>query len=158
VKDEELNTDKTAIILVNGYNGLGMHTLFKLMTTLGSIFKRYVFIQVGVIDSGNFKGSGDVDKLREHLNSELTKYVEFIEKHGFDSEKYSSIGVNALDEIEKIVIELRSYYLDSVVFCGQLLFKKENFWTRLMHNNIAFALQRRFHSLNIPFMVLPIQI
>jgi len=48
--------DKTAILMVNGFNGLGLHTLFAVVRLFGSSFKNFIFLEVGMIDSGNFKG------------------------------------------------------------------------------------------------------
>src|ERR1039457_6893516 len=46
---------KTAVILVSGYNGLGLHTLLGVMRVFGGVFKNFLFVQVGIIDAGNFK-------------------------------------------------------------------------------------------------------
>ena len=48
---------KTAIVMVNGFNGLGLHTLLGLLRIFPGVFKNFVFVQVGVVDAGNFKGS-----------------------------------------------------------------------------------------------------
>src|SRR5208337_2387199 len=36
--------EKTAILLVNGFNGLGLHTLFSIIRLFGGTFKNFVFI------------------------------------------------------------------------------------------------------------------
>jgi len=54
--------DKTAILLVNGFNGLGLHTLFSIIRIFGGTFKNFVFIQVGIVDAGNFKGVAIYDE------------------------------------------------------------------------------------------------
>ena len=47
--------DKTAVLLVNGFNGLGIHTLYNIFKLFGGIYKNLVFVQIGVIDAGVFK-------------------------------------------------------------------------------------------------------
>ncbi len=37
-------------------------------------------------------------------------------------------------------------------------FRKEGFWTRLLHNNVVFAIQRRLYLRGLPFMVLPVRV
>ena len=52
--------DKTAVLLVNGFNGLGMIALSNIFELFGGIFKNFVFIQIGVIDAGVFKGVDEI--------------------------------------------------------------------------------------------------
>jgi hypothetical protein len=59
---------KTAVILVGGYNGLGLHTLFNVTRLFGDIFKNFFFLQVGIIDAGNFKGTAEIERLKEHVD------------------------------------------------------------------------------------------
>lgn len=61
---------KTAVFLVNGFSGLGLHTLFTVMRTFEGVFKNFVFVQVGVVDAGNFKGSEEVENLKMYIDSE----------------------------------------------------------------------------------------
>src|SRR5512135_436251 len=63
--------EKTAILLVNGFNGLGLHTLFSIIRLFGGTFKNFVFIQVGVVDAGNFKGVEEVARMKEEVIKEL---------------------------------------------------------------------------------------
>ena len=43
---------RTAVLLVSGFNGMGLHTLFHVMRLFGGVFKNFIFVQVGVIDVG----------------------------------------------------------------------------------------------------------
>ena len=49
-KPEEITFDpgsKTAVLLVNGYNGLGLHTLFNVIRLFGKEFRIFVFVEIG---------------------------------------------------------------------------------------------------------------
>ena len=50
---------------------------------------------------------------------------------------------------------LKERYPRSVFFGGQLVFEKDSFLTRLLHNYQGFSLQRGFFRLGIPFMIIP---
>ena len=52
-----------AAILVGGYSGLGVHTFLNALRFGPGQFKGTVFLSVGVVDSGNFKGSDAVEDL-----------------------------------------------------------------------------------------------
>jgi len=73
---------RTAILLVNGFNGLGLHTLLNVLRFFGGTFKNFVFISVGIVDAGAFKGHTEVERLTEHARQEADRYVAFLQKQG----------------------------------------------------------------------------
>ena len=54
--------DKTAVLLVNGFNGLGMLALSSIFELFGGVYKNFVFVQIGVIDAGVFKGADEIKR------------------------------------------------------------------------------------------------
>ncbi len=151
-------TGKTAILLVNGFNGLGLHTLFGVIQLFGSSFKNYVFVQVGVVDAGNFKGVAEMGHLQAHIDSELARYVRFMKSEGYYAESVSALGPDVVEEIASLVPKIRERFPNTVFFGGQLVFPEDTWFTRLLHNYIVFAVQRRLYSRGIPFVILPIRI
>lgn len=149
---------KTAVILVNGYNGLGLHTLFSVIQLFGDIFKNYVFIQVGIVDAGNFKGISEVEKLRTQVNADVEKYVQFMKKNGYYAEAYSSIANDVVDEVSDIAPRIIQKFPKAIFFGGQLVFPNDSLLTRFLHNYTVFAMQRRFYHQGIPIVVLPIRV
>ncbi|MCJ7777199.1 MAG: APC family permease [Sedimentisphaerales bacterium] len=151
-------TAKTAVLLVSGFNGMGLHTLFAIIRLFGSTFKNFVFIQIGVIDVGNFKGTPEVKHLQDHIKNEIDRYVEFMNREGYYAEGISEIGVDIIEEIERIVPRVTQRFPNAVFFGGQLVFPKDSFVLRLLHNHIVFALQKRLYLMSIPFVILPIRV
>jgi amino acid transporter len=149
---------RVAVILVGGFNGLGLHTLFNVTRFFGREFKNFIFVQVGVIDAGNFKGAAEVTNLEEQVNNDLKRYVGFMRGQGFYAEGLPFMGVDIIQEAEKIIPVIAQKYPNAVVFGGQLVFPTENLWTRWLHNDTAFILQRKFYQEGIPFVVLPIRV
>ncbi len=147
---------KTAVILVNGFNGLGLHTLLHAMRLFGDSFCRYVFVQVGVVDAGNFKGSAEVDRLREHIGAEADRYVRWMRHQGHEAEAVTALGTDVVSEVTRLAPEIRERHGDVVFFGGQLVFEHETWTTRLLHNYTVFSLQRRLYRLGLPFLVLPV--
>ena len=150
--------EKTAGILVSGFNGLGLHTLMGVIKNFGKEFKNFVFIQVGVIDAGNFKGTQEMDRLKESVQKDLNRYIEFMNNHGYYAEGFSSFGTEVVEEAESLSDGVVKRYPDIVFFGGQLVFPKDTFASRLLHNYTVFAIQRRFYKKGIPFMILPIRV
>jgi len=150
--------DKTAILLVNGFNGLGLHTLFSIIRLFGGTFKNFAFIQVGIVDAGNFKGVEEVARMRTDVKKELDRYVHYMRCHGYYAAAYSSFGTDVVDEIAKVTPEILERFPNAIFFGGQLVFPKTTFISGMFHNYTIFAVQRRFYSEGIPVVILPIRV
>ncbi len=72
----------TAVVLVAGFGGLGIHTVLNVFRVFPGHFKNLVFVSVGVMDSGGFKGDDTVDALKERTEEALRKYVELAARLG----------------------------------------------------------------------------
>lgn len=149
---------KTAVILVSGFNGIGLHTLMNVIRMFDNVFKNYVFVQIGVVDAGTFKGSEEISKLHSYTDSDVCRYVEYIQKHGYYAESFTAIGNDVIKEVIELCPKIRGKFADVVFFGGQLVFPEETFITKWLHNYITFALQRRFYNEGIPFMIMPIKV
>lgn len=145
-------------MLVNGFNGLGLHTLFGALRMFGGAFRRFVFVHVGVVDAGNFKGADEIEALRAHVAAEAERYVEFVTRHGGAAEAVTAIGHDVVGEFEKLLPALTAAHADAVFFGGQLVFERETVFTCLLHHYTAFALQRRLFLSGLPCAVVPIRL
>jgi amino acid transporter len=149
---------KTAVILVSGFNGLGLHTFFTVVRIFGGVFRRFVFVQVGIIDVGNFKSVNEAEQLRKGVHDELDCYVRFAHSQGLAAEAHGAVSQDVADEVERLAPTIAKHYPGAVFFGGQLVFPEENLLARWFYNFIVFSIQRRLHHLGIPFLVLPIRI
>jgi amino acid transporter len=148
----------TAVILVGGYSGLGVHTLLNAVKFAPHHFKNVIFVSVGVVDSGNFKGVEELDRLRKHVETTLGKYVELARKLGFPASSYMAVGTDVVDELEQACRVAYRDFPKSIVFAGQLVFQRETWYSALLHNQTAYSLQRRLQWDGIPMVVLPTRV
>jgi len=149
---------KTAVLLVNGYNGLGLHTLFNVIRLFGREFRNFVFVEIGVINAGNFKGSEEMENLKKKSEEDVAKYVAFMNGQGYYARGLCYVGLEVMEEVEARSAEILAQYPSAVFFGGQLVFAKETIMKRLFHNFTVFALQRMFYRKGIPFVILPIRV
>jgi amino acid transporter len=149
---------KTAVVLVNGFNGLGLHTLFAVLRMFPGVFKNFVFVQIGVVDAGNFKGAAEVENLKRHIEEGNQRYVEYMRVRGFHAEAVSDVGIDVVQKASEMAPKLLERYPNGIFFGGQLVFRKETFFTRLLHNYAVFSLQRRFYQQGLPLLILPIRV
>jgi amino acid transporter len=149
---------RTAVFLVNGFNGLGLHTLLAVVRMFPRVYDNFIFVQVGVLDAGNFKGAAEVANLREHSQREAENYVNYLTKQGFYAEAYVALGTDIVDEATKLCGQIVEKYPQCQFFAGQLVFKDESLVTRWLHNHTVFELQRRLYQNGWPMLILPIQV
>ena len=146
----------TAVIFVNGFNGLGVHTLLSVSRLFGKDIKNYVFMQIGVVDAGVFKGASELARLRTNMERDLNTYVEIMRERGYHAEAHWAVGTDIVHEIMQLAPALHQRFPRAIFFGGQIVFEKETFLTRLLHNYVVFTLQRQLYRLGLPFVIMPI--
>jgi hypothetical protein len=158
VKRECLNQENmTAILLVSGYNGFGVHTLLSVIRSFPGLYKNFIFLSVAVIDQGMFKGEEQLDDLKKSVRKDLKKYVTLAQKLGFPADYRMAVGTDVVDTATDMCMHARKEFNRSTVFTGQLTFQMEKFYYRLLHNETAFAIQRRLQWAGIENVILPIR-
>ncbi|MFH0996203.1 MAG: APC family permease [Pseudomonadota bacterium] len=149
--------DLTAIQLVSGYSGFGVHTLLSILTTFPKIYKNIVFVSVARIDSGSFKGAEEVTALEQSVTRGLEKYVALARKLGFAADYRMEVGTDVVESAMNLCKSIYAEYPRSTVFTGQITFRLEKFYHRMLHNETAFAIQRRLQWDGITTVILPIR-
>jgi amino acid transporter len=148
----------TAIVLVESYAGLGIHTLLSVQRLFPGHFKNFVFCSVGLVDSGQFKGVQDVAKLEDRVREDLEKYVHLGVQLGYYAEYRFTLGTDLIAELEGMCLDLIKEFRRPVVFAGQLVFQRENLFTRSLHHETAFAVQRRLQFRGVQMIIMPIRV
>jgi hypothetical protein len=149
---------KTAVVFVNGFNGLGVHTVLGIQRMFPRVFKNFVFAEIGVVDAGNFKGAEEIGHLQSAIARETQRYADYMNAHGIHAEAVYEIGTEIVSTALELAVKLTEKYPDTIFFGGQLVFKRETYFTRLLHNFAVFVLQREFFKMGMPFFVLPIRV
>ncbi|QXE89959.1 APC family permease [Geomonas subterranea] len=150
--------DLTAIQLVSAYSGFGVHTLLSILTTFPKTYKNVIFVSVAVIDSGSFKGAEELAALESSVQQGLDKYVELARRLGYAAECRMTVATDVVESVVEVCKELGEQYPRSTVFTGQLTFRLEKFYHRMLHNETAFAIQRRLQWDGLTTVILPIRV
>jgi amino acid transporter len=151
-------TKPTAVMLVGGYSGLGMHTMFTVYRAFPGHFKNFAFLSVGVVDSGEFKGEFAVEDLRKRTVDTLEKYVALANQFNVPATYRYAIGTDVVDEAEALCLSVAEEFSNVTIFAGQILFQREGWLERLLHNQTAFAIQRRVQWAGRIMVILPIRL
>ncbi|HET9984640.1 MAG TPA: APC family permease [Longimicrobiales bacterium] len=148
----------TAVLLVGGYGGLGIHALLSVQRLFPGHFRNVIFASVGVIDAAVMRGVEEVDQLRADTERGLVHYVELARRLGLAADYRLRIGTEAVEEGEALSKEIAAEFPRAIFFMGNLVFEKEGWFNRLLHNNTAYRLQRRLQFAGLNAMVLPVRV
>jgi amino acid transporter len=159
----EKNTDPvnphkmTAVQLVSGYHGFGVNTFYSIIKNFPGVYENIIFVSVAVVDSGSFKGSAEVSALSQATNKSLLKYVDLAREMGFASDYRMDIGTDVVDLAVPLCKNIAKEFPNSTFFTGQIVFRHENPFQKILHNETAFAIQRRLQYSGITTVIMPVR-
>jgi len=148
----------TAVLLVGGYGGLGIHSLLSIQRLFPGYYRNFIFVSVGVIDSANMKGVEEVERIRTQTRENLERYVELARRLGLAADFRMALGTEAVAEAEKLAHEIARQFPRTLFFAGKLVFERERWYQRLLHNETAYQIQRRLQFGGLNAMVLPVRV
>ncbi len=148
----------TAVICVASYSGFGIHQILSIESLFPKYFSRLVFVSAAVVDSGVFKGTDEIEALKEQTAGNLARYVDWARHHGRYAESRMAVGTEAVAAVEQVCFDLAREYPASVFFMGRLIFEEEKIWHRWLHNETAHEIERRLLFQGRQAIVLPIRV
>lgn len=151
-------TAPTAVLFVRNFGGLGIHSFLNIHRIFPNYYRNFVFLSIGVVDWKNFKGADEVVRLEAHVKGELRKYVRMANRFGFYAESVHSVELDTLAAVEEECERIQRRFNRAVFFVGKLVFEHENLFSRLLHNQTAFSIQRLLQFRGIPTIILPIRV
>ena len=148
----------TAVLLVGEYSGLGIHSLLAVQRLFPGYFKNFVFVSVGVIDSASFVNVEAVDEVRDRTATDLLRYVELAAGLGLAADSRMAVGTEAVATAADLCGRIAGEFPQSLFFAGKLIFERERWYQRVLHNETAYQLQRRLQFAGLNAMVLPVRV
>lgn len=146
----------TGVILVGGYGGLGIHLLLNVVRLFPDTFHNFHFLSVGVIDSQFFIDPGQVERLRADTRTTMERYVALARKLGRPAHYTFRIGTDVVEEASGMCSEIARQLTKPVYFAGTLIFDRPRWYQRWLHNETAYAIQRRLRFQGLPILILPL--
>jgi len=148
----------TAIQLVNGYNGFGVHTMLTVIKNFHGLYRNFIFVSVAEVDVGSFKSSEAIDALRRSTGEALQKYVALARKLGLAADYRFDLGTDIVATASNLCETVAKEFPKSAVFAGQAVFRRAGMLQKLLHNETAFAIQQELRWKGIMTIILPIRI
>ena len=151
-------TKPVAVMMVDRYNGLGIHAIFSVQKLFGNRFKDFLFISIARIDSSKFKGVEELENLKKNTEENQHKYVELAHKMGYRAESRYLVDVDLFEGLDHIADGVVHDFNEPTFFSGKLIFAKENLWTNLLHNQAAMEIQRRLLFKGNNMVIVPVRV
>jgi hypothetical protein len=154
----EFNPDAhTACMCVENFNGVGINTFLKIREDFES-YKNFVFISVGMVDTGTFKGEEELQNLEENVKSNLKKYEELARAYGCFADSYYAIGTDVADEVKELSKTVVHKYHRVIFFVGNPIFSRPSSLTRMLHNQTQLTLQNRLAHKGFMMVMIPVKL
>ncbi len=155
---EPVNPHKmTAVQLVTGYHGFGINTFYSIIRNFPGVYENFIFVSIAVVDSGTFKGAAELEALSKSTRKSLEKYVDLAREMGFAADFRMDIGTDVVDMAVPVCQTIAEEFPYSTFFTGQIVFRHENPFQKILHNETAFAIQRRLQYSGITTVIMPVR-
>ena len=115
-------------------------------------------MSVSEVNSGSFKGIAEIEALKESVTKELQRYVALARSYGYAADYRTDVATEVVETATRLCQELAREFPRSTVFAGKLVFRHEGPFQKLLHNETAFAIQRRLQWEGITAVILPVRV
>ena len=147
-----------AAVLVESYGGVGIHTVLNLLRAFPHHFQGLVFLSVGVVDSGEFKGDNALEQLHGRTETMLARYRSLAAELKLPSAARMKTGTEVVATAEALCLEVAAEFPRVTFFAGKLIFQRPKWWHGLLHNETARAIQERLQWAGKTMVTLPIRV
>ncbi len=158
---EEIAIDKsapTAAIIVDQTFGSGMNCLLQIKKIFPGIFKNFIFVTVGELDSNTFREEHRWREMRRKTKTSLRKYRNYCNANGRFAKAYVGYGTDIVDKLEQLTCRVSKDYPNTVFFGTKFIFDNENIFNQILYNHVPYIMQRRLHVRGQNMVILPMKI
>ncbi|TXH06063.1 MAG: APC family permease [Nevskiaceae bacterium] len=149
---------RTAIFLVGNNRGAGMNLLQWVLREFPDQFKNFVFVSVGEVDKQNFDGQRTIQALQTRIENSLNYFTTYCTSRGLPAAYYQAYGADPLDELMRLLADVIAKHPNNVCFASKLEFERENLWTRILHNQMPLAMQRKLNLAGHQLVIVPLKV
>jgi len=150
-------TQQTAAFIVNDCVGSGMHALLWVLRLFPGVYKNFVFVSVGEVDSGKFGEKDQWQSMRRDFKQTLKHYVNYCHAHGLAATSYVAFGTDVVEKVSELTEKVTKDFPKVVFFSSKLIFQDENILTQFLYNQNAYIIQRRLHNQGYNMIILPMR-
>jgi len=158
VMNEVDKSAQTAAIIVDQTFGSGMNCLLEIKKLFPGIFKNFIFVTVGEVDSNTFSEEKKWRDMRRRTKITLRKYRDYCHANGRFAKSYVGYGTDAVEKLTQLTQRVAKDYPNVVFFGTKFIFDNENILTQLLFNHVPYIMQRRLHVKGLNMVILPMKV
>src|SRR6266852_3775153 len=148
----------TAAFIVGSHRGGGLHALLWVQRMFPNHFRNFVFINGRTVDSQSYGGEESLRLLRQEATVSLNYFVNFCNSYGLAAKSYLAFGTDPIEDITRLCGQVNRDFPNTIFFTSKLIFEKDNWFTRLLHNQAPLVLQNRLHMQGMQMIILPMRL
>ncbi len=151
-------TAPTAAIIVDQTFGSGMNCLVEIKKLFPGIFKNFIFVTVGEVDSNTFREEQRWRDMRSKTKTILRKYKNYCNANGRFAKAYVGYGTDIIEKLTQLTERVAKDYPNTVFFGTKFIFDNENIFTQILYNHVPYIMQRRLHVRGQNMVILPMKV
>jgi len=148
----------TAAIIVDQTFGSGMNCLLEIKKLFPGIFKNFIFVTVGEVDSNTFREEKRWREMRRRTKATLRKYKNYCNANGRFAKAYVGYDTDIVEKLTQLTDRVAKDYPSTVFFGTKFIFDNENVFTQVLFNHVPYIMQRRLHVKGLNMVILPMKI
>jgi amino acid transporter len=148
----------TAVFLIETHRGVGMHTLLWVLRMFPGHYRTFVFLCVGEVDAQSFYGQAALQSLRYRIENTLRYFTVYCHRHGLAATARCAYGADPAAELERLATAAMEEFPQSVCFAAKLVFERETWLTRALHNQTVLSVQRLLHLKGRSMVIIPLKL
>lgn len=148
----------TAAIIVDQTFGSGMNCLLEIKKLFPGVFKNFIFVTVGEVDSNTFHEEKKWRSMRRKTKAILRKYKSYCNANGRFAKAYVGYDTDIVEKLTQLTDRVIKDYPSAVFFGTKFIFDNENIFTQILYNHVSYIMQRRLHVKGLNMVILPMKI
>jgi len=154
----KLAPERPAAAFIIGRNRCGLiHASRTVLTMWPGFYKNFLVISAQPVDVRSYGGDRALESLQADRLQDMEFYMQLAKSNGMASKYYLGFGVDGVEEMVKLCRKAREDFPHVVFFASKLVFDQESWITRVLHNQIVYAMQRRLQMEGMQMVILPMQ-
>ncbi|HEY9396747.1 MAG TPA: APC family permease [Burkholderiales bacterium] len=148
----------TAAFMVGSSRGGAMHAMLWVNRLWPEHYKNFIFLSAREVDAQSYGGKDALEALKSRTVQDLRYYVNLCHSNGIAATYYDAYGVDTANEMMQLCERVRAEFPNAVFFTSKLVFDREPWYIRLLHNQVAYEMQRRLQLEGMQMVILPMKV
>jgi hypothetical protein len=148
----------TAVFMVGSSRGGGLHTLLWVQRMFPGHFRNFVFVNARAVDAASYGGPEAMAAMQVEANVALKFFVNFCHSNGLAARSELAFCTDPIEGFVEVCARVREQFPLAIFFTSKLMFRRDNWFLRLLHNQAALVLQQRLHLAGMQLVILPMQV